>query len=361
MGINRPKILFILPSLKAGGAERVMSFIASNINKEKLECELLVLGFAKDAVYDVGDIKVFYLNKKRLIKAIIPLFFFIRINKANIVVGSIAHINRILSIFRIFFRKIKFVGRSANVDGVVSKYSNKGRIQYWKLYKYFHKNLDKVICQSNDMANNLIAKYRTPSNKIAVINNPITDSFELKSPIRTRETKTIQYITVGALHSRKGHLRIVEILSKLDHSFNYTIIGSGQELEMVFDKIKNLGLENSISHIPYTKLVAKELSKHDVFLNGSFVEGFPNSFIESCAVGTPVITFNIPGGINEIISQGINGFIVETIDEYVNHLNQINKNNPFKPEKVRESVTSKYSKDIIISKYEALFFDLMDN
>ena len=34
------------------------------------------------------------------------------------------------------------------------------------------------------------------------------------------------------------------------------------------------------------------------------VEGFPNVLIESCVVGTPILAFNAPGGLDEIIEKG---------------------------------------------------------
>ena len=47
------------------------------------------------------------------------------------------------------------------------------------------------------------------------------------------------------------------------------------------------------------------LSDSDFFIQGSYVEGFPNSVLESCSVGTPVIAFNCPGGTKEIICAAI--------------------------------------------------------
>ena len=74
---SKKKILFILPTLCAGGAERVMSFVAQQLDDSKFEAKLIVLGFDNDAVYIVDKIEVIYLNKKRLLLAIFDLFFLI--------------------------------------------------------------------------------------------------------------------------------------------------------------------------------------------------------------------------------------------------------------------------------------------
>ena len=79
--------------------------------------------------------------------------------------------------------------------------------------------------------------------------------------------------------------------------------------------VNKLDLSSKITHVPFTDKVPEYLKESDIFLQGSFVEGFPNALLESCAVGTPVIAFNALGGIDEIIQDGVNGFMVDNIDD----------------------------------------------
>ena len=46
----------------------------------------------------------------------------------------------------------------------------------------------------------------------------------------------------------------------------------------------------------------------------SLYEGYPNVLIESIAMNTPVIAFDSPGGIKEIIQNGLNGYLVNYQD-----------------------------------------------
>ena len=48
----------------------------------------------------------------------------------------------------------------------------------------------------------------------------------------------------------------------------------------------------------------------DLYLSGSHYEGFPNSLLEAGSIGIPVIAFDAPGGIREIINEGENGILV---------------------------------------------------
>lgn len=350
---NRLKILFILPSLKAGGAERIISFVSSSIDRTKFHSILLVLGNIEDAVYPVEGIEVHYLSKSRLIHSISEIFGFIRSEKPEVVVGSIAHVNRVLSVFRFVFRKIIFVGREASVDLIIARYTNKDRVKYWKLYKNYYKNLHYVICQSQDMATDLMDRYELPSKKIVLINNPISVDLPIKNK-SIKENKTKRLITIGRLNREKGHFRLLEVISKLKIPIIYTLIGDGPEKENIFELANKLGLSNKIEHIPFTKNVGKYLAESDVFIQGSFVEGFPNTVLESCVVGTPVVAFSCMGGTREIIEPEINGYIAHDQDEFLSYLEKSLSRN-WEPEIIRTSVTKKFSKDLILPQYESFF------
>lgn len=357
---SKIKILFILPSLKAGGAERIVTTIATNVDNTKFESTLLVVGYAKDSKYETANIKTIFLNKSRVLKGVPNIFYTIVRTKPDIVMGSISHVNRVLAFLSIFFPKTKFIGREATVFSAIKQFSERKRKfnPYKHLFKDYFKNLDAVICQSNDMFNDIKTTYSIDQSKFVIINNPITDKFKLGSQLKTNAK--IQYITVGSLHPRKGHDRILKALSKLDHDFIYTILGSGDKNSIETLSAK-LNLADNIHYINYTDKVEDVLAENDVFLNGSYVEGFSNSMLESCAVGIPVVAFDAPGGINEIIIDGVNGHIANSEEEFVGYLNQINRSYNFDRQKVRESVTSRYDKKIILKQYEKLFTNLRFN
>jgi glycosyltransferase involved in cell wall biosynthesis len=350
------KIMFILPSLSAGGAERVISFVSQNIDKEKFQAHLVVAGYKKDAVYDVNNIKVTYLNKSRILTALPSIITSIVKQKPNIVVSSIAHVNTAMAMLSPFFKRTKFIGREATV---LSKRNNETKIRKWSPFRLLpngFKNLDALICQSQDMAEDMITNFNIPKSKISVINNPISNLPPVKPAISTSDVK--KFITVGRLTEVKGHIRLLEILSKLDEPFTYTIIGDGGLKDAIFKKINELELTENIKHIPFTNKVNDFIAVHDLFLQGSYVEGFPNALLESCVVGTPVIAFKAPGGTKEIIEDGINGYLVETEVEY---LQKLKETKTWNPNEVRESVYKKFNKEVILKQYENLFTNVLEN
>ncbi|WP_418501166.1 glycosyltransferase [Flagellimonas sp.] len=353
------KIAFVVPSLRPGGAERVMSFLAMNLSNDKFKVSLIVVGHKKDQSYTVDENKVdmVFLEKDKISKAFFPLLIEIRKLKPDVVMSSIGHLNIMMSFMAPITRRTAFVAREANIDKVRKQFSAKKKgIRRINLKKIGYRHLKAIVCQSNDMYEGFLGEYPQFKPKTVVINNPITDGFSLKG--KRHDPGTTSFITVGTLHPRKGHDRILKALSKLHMPFEYTIIGDGEKKEELIAMAKSLGVHEKITHIPYTKEVPKYLSKSDFYLQGSYVEGFPNAVIESCAVGTPVMAFDAPGGINEIIEKGVNGYVSRSEDEFLANLKSCAKMDPYNPELVRESVMKKYGKEIILSKYESLFTEL---
>jgi hypothetical protein len=85
----RIDVVFVLPSLVAGGAERVMSLIAKNINDNDFNTTLVVIGYEKDKAYNVDGLNVVYLNKPRVGKGIPRLFKYMYKAKPDRISASI--------------------------------------------------------------------------------------------------------------------------------------------------------------------------------------------------------------------------------------------------------------------------------
>jgi glycosyltransferase involved in cell wall biosynthesis len=356
--MNRKKILFIVPTLKAGGAERITAFLAKHMNPTLFDINLIVIGYRKDAVYDIQNTEVLFLNKDRYFKAIPVLLQIIKKEKPAVVFSSSGHINSTLGLFSFFFSNIKFVVRETNIVSVINGFpQEKNRFLFFlmqKLYPY----LDAIICQSDDMKTDLVEKLTIHPSKITVINNPIIA--EIQAIATKKGSDKLHFITVGRMSWIKGHLRILKVLSQIQYDFRYTIIGTGlaKESQIIEDEVKRLNLSEKVHFIPFTPNVLIEIQQHDLFLQGSYAEGFPNALLESCSVGTPVVAFEAPGGTKEIIQNGINGYLVKNEEELLSLLTNLELILKIKREEVIKSVAQKFDKETILNQYETLFLSL---
>ncbi len=356
---SKLNIVFVLPSLAAGGAERVMSLIANTINENDFKATLVIVGYEKDKAYNVDGLNIVYLNKPRVSTAIVRLFKFLHYTKPEVVISCMSHLNTTLAILLLYFPKIILICREANIKKITAIY-NKSKIPLYEriLKKIADKRTNAIICQSKDMAEELILEHKSLESKITIINNPISDEFK---PALNRKQNTITtYITVGRLHEEKGHLRLLDVLAQINEPFKYFIIGSGSWKNNITNHIKKLDLTPFVELIEYTNKIPDYLKISNVFLQGSFAEGFPNALLESCAVGTPAVAFQADGGTKEIIKNGINGYIAKDEKEFLLHLNKLNTN-PINPKTVSDSVSNKFSKEKITRQYEMLILKTLKN
>ena len=350
------KVTFILPTLSAGGAERIFSFLAQNIDKSRFEPTLLIIGKSNEKAYDVNDIKILYLEKSRVLRSIPSLFMYLKKSKPDIVLSVISHLNTVVAYLSIFFPNIKFIARESTILSVDSSFFNhSGRKGIFGIlaenrFNYF----DRIVCQSQDMLDDMKNNFDVKDSKLILINNPITNVFELKK--NDNKENVLSLITVGRLSKEKGIPRLLEILSELTIPFHYTLIGAGSEKELIFSLIKKYGLEQKITYIPFTKNVSKFLQKNDFFLQGSYFEGFPNCLVESCVVGTPVIAFDVPGGTKDIIIDNVNGYLVNDKESFLQKLHQ---KKTWNIQEIRDSVLTKFNKRKIICEYEQLFLNVL--
>ena len=64
---KKMKISFLLPTLGAGGAERVMSFVSQNIDKNLFDTTMVIIGKKSESDFETKNLKVVYLNKDRVL------------------------------------------------------------------------------------------------------------------------------------------------------------------------------------------------------------------------------------------------------------------------------------------------------
>jgi glycosyltransferase involved in cell wall biosynthesis len=230
----------------------------------------------------------------------------------------------------------------------------------WTLIKRVTRLLDVVICQSEDMKRDVLLNMGLKEDQLLVINNPVSSKFSTKLKASNFD-EGFKIITVGRLSQQKGYSRLLRIVKQLQLPFQYTIIGDGEDKEDIVKYLKDQNLEKVVNLVPYTNQVESYLKDSHLYFQGSYVEGFPNALIECLAVGTPAVVFNAPGGMNEIIINGENGYLVDNENEFVERAEQILSNLAgWPPEQVSRHVNNRFSSDIILDKYERLIESLAD-
>lgn len=359
---NRIKIMLIVPSLVAGGAERFMSILANHLDQTKFEVHLVIIS-GKNHFFRIDkSVRIYDLETERVSRSIFKIRRKIYEIKPQVVFSTMGHLNLLLAIFRFAFPKnIRFIAREASIiDTAFAEEKNSlSFLFYKKLYQWFSKNLDWIICQSIDMKTSF-ANIGVAHPNLLVINNPV-NVFSIQEQLNTPSKSTEKYdlISVGRLSYEKGYDRLIEVLKAYKKRYGVVpktaIIGEGRERKNLEQAIQIAGLTTYIHLLGRRKNPFIYLKNARLFCMTSRHEGFPNVLLEAGACGLPFVAFDVPGGIKEIIQSGKNGFLakdgeVEEMAQLINHA----LHHAFNANWIKNYTQKKFGLVNIIKKYEAV-------
>lgn len=352
------KIIFFLPHLKAGGAERVVSFIFRSIDRKIFEPYLIILGFEREVQYTFEAENIIFLNKKRLRSALVDIIKKIMRIRPAIVFGSIGHINIYLGFLKFFFPKIKFVAREASVYTKMKSFNTKKQLPFTVLKKLYH-NLDAIVYQSIDMKKDFQDTFSILPSNGYLIHNPIT--FKSNKLTREFENKTLPYnfIVVGSLVQNKGHERIFQLFEKVNFNFVLEVIGEGLLRKELEKKSKALKIEDKVIFRGLQKDMETIYASADFLIQGSYVEGFPNVVLEALSYGIPCVVFNAPGGHKEMIIENENGYVIHNQEEAPKIIEKT-IHHPWDRKAIRKDVFNRFGAEKIISQYEMLLQEIVE-
>lgn len=319
--MEKPKVLFIIPSLKAGGAENVTVTITKELNKNLFDVYLLVLNSDQPFyTFDIKDsVSLILFSKKKVRNSFFDIIKTIYKIRPEIIFSTITHLNIYLGLLKpLFFSNVKLIVRESNVISSLLNVNVSFRENiFLKFLKISYSNASIVLCQSTFMKNEMLQFTGISEDKLAIINNPVSLPIE--------ESNNINYsfdlLAVGNFSKIKGYERMLKILSspKLN-DVKLCIIGDGNERNNIEDLIDYYGLNNQVILLGHKKNPYSFMKSAKLLIMTSHYESFPNVVLEAGLAGLPTVAFNVPGGLSEILTNKVNGFLVnnDSHDSFVN-------------------------------------------
>ena len=309
------KLLILTPTLQCGGSEKFVSLLCRHINTSIFSVCLVVVNNANPFIkIENPAVEIIELKKDRVLFSLLAIKKVVNNFKPDIIFSTANHLNIYLAIFKNrFSSNIKFIAREASIVSINSQQA-KMPVLYNRLIKKYYRRFDMIICQSAYMQHDLVKHYRIPVGKAMVIHNA-TEGV-LNTPVQPKQNSehVYKFITVARLSDEKGIERLIHAVGLLSIPFTYHIIGEGSKRDKLQELIDELQLGNKVFLVGQKTDPFNGMEDVDLFLMGSYYEGFPNVLLEAGAHGIPVVAFNAPGGIAEIISDNVNGLLVEDND-----------------------------------------------
>lgn len=315
MGISRGKVCLVIPSLQAGGMERVMSELVTYFCKDdSIEVHLVLYGIKREIFYNIPEnvtihkpefafdntyrtwntVKTIYWLRKK-IKSVDPV--------SVLSFGELWNNFVLLSTLRLRYNV--FVSDRCKPD------KSLGRI-HDSLRKWLYPKAAGVICQT-ETAKEVYKTMFDHSNYIT-IGNPIRDI--QTNPAISKENIVL---SVGRLISTKHHDELIRIFHEVNPpDWKLVIVGGDalkqQNLSRLQGLVNDLGMQTKIELAGKKSNVEDYYNQAEIFAFTSSSEGFPNVIGEAMSSGLPVIAYDCVAGPKDLIDDGKSGYLVALHD-----------------------------------------------
>lgn len=343
MNRSMEHVLFVVNSLGSGGAERVVSLLASELSRRSIRVSVVLRSNAgreikqriapEVAVFDLADeASDLYRQAPRLLKT--PWYWSLLLavapGKVRALVASMAAQSRLGSVIRhlnpdvaVAFMVSSNIKTTAALAGstipvVISERSDPRRYDDSPLRRWYRDRLyakaDGLVFQTRDAMEYF---SRTIQARSAIIPNPLDLSPGLVRRQRTASGRRV--VSVGRLVSSKRFDQLIRAVASLRAkglSVSLEIYGEGPDGEALSALSRELLVENQVSFMGFRKDVLADILEADVFVLCSEYEGMPNALLEALGLGIPSVATDCPvGGPRSLIQNGVNGLLIPVADQ----------------------------------------------
>ena len=366
----KKKIVFTLATLQGGGAEKVISSIALNIDKKKYEVIIVVFDLSGQCYLKNKNknknIKIINLKSKKVSTGIFNFIKTIRRVNPDILISSISHLNLFISLIKFFLpKKLKLVARESNFLSENIKFQSNYFIMKI-LYKIFYDNLDQLIVFSQKHKLDIIHNTNINYKKIKIIENPIDFNLINKLSKKKIESKynkffskkLTKFVYVGSLSFQKGLDIFIKSLALVEkENFIFNIIGSGSEKNNLKKLVRDKKLLKKINFISFKKNPFPYIRMSDVFVMCSRFEGMSNTVLEALSLDKSILYLDNTGASTDLLRKSKNSYPIKSNDPFFisKKINQYKKSD----NKISNyNIIKKLRLNNILRKYEIVLDDL---
>lgn len=322
------KVLFFIPTLGHGGAERVLVNLVNHMDQERFDITV-------QTMFDVGIYRDKLNANIRYIGGF-PWYF-----RGNTIVYKLFSPERL---YRLYIKDqydviVSYLeGPSARVvaggkDGCAkricwmhiqleSKAYAQRPFRTWYEMERCYQQFDRLICVSDFVRKTVLKMFPVQAPVDVLYNTVETEIIQVKaneeldcSPFLTAE---INIISVGKLMRTKGFERLARILKRLridGYPVHVYILGIGEERASLERQIRELDVGKYWTFVGFEQNPYQYVKRADLYVCSSYVEGFSTAVTEALIVGTPVVSTDC-GGARELLgSHNEYGIVTENNEE----------------------------------------------
>ncbi len=314
-------IAFFLPSLRGGGAQRVIVNLVQGIIERGLPVDMVLA--AVDGVFLSHlppTVRVVDLHARRLIRSLIPLTRYLRRERPRVLVSSMSHANMIA------LCAARLAGRTTPVVVTVHNTMSESTRQAGRLEPYllraFYPWADRIVAVSGGAADDLARTSGLPRRSIEVVYNPVITAPAMASARRVPDHPWFApgappvILGAGRLTRQKDFPTLIRAFAELRRSriVRLMILGEGEERPNLETLVASLGVTEDVALPGFSENAMACMAGSALFVLSSAWEGLPTVLIEALAAGARVVSTDCPSGPREILQDGRLGALVPVGD-----------------------------------------------
>lgn len=323
------KITFVTATLTSGGSERVMSIVANKMQERGYEVEIVCLN-DQIVFYPINEgIKITHVEvesgTKSLPKKLWWFRRYIKQTQPDVVIAFMVSVYTVtlLSLMGVDIPVISSVRNDPAYSNLRKKITRKLLlpqsahvvVQTQQIKQFFNKNIQKMTTVIYNPVNEKVFEASYDDDNVED-----NENLKLKVKVgrlKVKEERLNRIISVGRLYPQKDQKMMIEAFAKVSERFpewKLVIFGEGPERESLESLVERLKVKDKVSLPGRSESIIDELKKSKIFCLSSIYEGMSNALVEAICVGLPIVTTRV-SGTEELIENGVNGFVVNVGDK----------------------------------------------
>ena len=307
---RRGRVLVLLDTLQAGGAERVAVELAAAVDRSRYDVRVLVTktGGPLEQTLAAGGVRYAVLDRRRR-TSIRPAYHLVRAARAHDLVHSHLFGN---NVWAALASRLSGVPLIAHEHNRVARHSRlEPLLDRWLIGPAAF----RIVCASESVAESLV-RSGLPSRKLEVIPNGIpVDGVLPRAEAREELGLDDDAQVVGSvamLRPEKGHDLLLEAFRRVRGAGSRSVlclIGDGSERRQLETLADRLGVAPAVVWAGRRDDARRLASAFDVAVLCSRSEGLPLAALEAMAAGVPLVATRV-GGLPDLLSDG-SGVLVD--------------------------------------------------
>lgn len=326
----KKRVLFLIPTLSGGGAEKVLLTTVNSLNSDKYEIvvhTILNSGIYEDKLASNIELKSIVNFKNKILRKL-AAYFIQFVLPASVVYRLYIKDDYDIEIAYLEGTPVKILAASDNNKAKKYTWVHIDLFNYYigkKAFKNIQENIecyrkyDRIFCVSQDVRKAFYRRFGFIEN-VDVQYNVLDDSDirdKSNEPLDIQKGNLPMLVSVGRLCHQKGFERLINVVFRLfqdGYKCELFILGEGEDKNKLETLIDNYGLKDYVHLVGFVENPYSYMGAADIFVCSSYAEGFSTVATEALILGKTIVTTEC-SGMKDLLGNSEYGVVTENSEE----------------------------------------------